>query len=91
MMDFKSFSTNTCLIYGVDISPVILNIYMYIYFGLLMYMYNTLGRLLIMWFNDCILDKLGQIVNPMIAKVDPIHIHACLCLESNNYECRKNS
>ena len=36
-----------------------------------MYTYNTVGWLLITWFNDCVLDELGQIANPVIAKVDP--------------------
>ena len=27
---------------------------------------------LIAWFNDCILEKSGQIANPIIAKVDPV-------------------
>ena len=27
-----------------------------------------------MWFNDCILDKSGQIANPIIVKFDLYHI-----------------
>ena len=30
---------------------------------------TTIGRLLMTWFNDCVS---GQIVNPIIAKVDPV-------------------
>ena len=33
---------------------------------------NTVGRVLIAWFNDCILGKSGQIANPIIAMVDPV-------------------
>ena len=44
---------------------------------------HTVGRFLIVRFNDCILGKSVQIVNPIITKVDPIlyySIHACLRL-----------
>ena len=35
--------------------------------------YNTIGQFfLIMWFNDCVLGKSGQIANLIIAMVDPI-------------------
>ena len=43
----------------------------------------TVGRSLIAWFNSCILGKSGQIVNPIIVKVNPVphcSICACLCL-----------
>ena len=43
----------------------------------------TVARILIEWFNDCILGKLGQIMNPKIAVVDPVPyygIRARLCL-----------
>ena len=36
-----------------------------------------------MWFNDCVLGKSGQIVNPLIAMVDPVpyySVQAGLCL-----------
>ena len=38
-----------------------------------------MGRVLITWFNDCILDNSGQItnpiiVNPIIANIDPCRI-----------------
>ena len=33
---------------------------------------NTIGRFLIVWFNDCVLGKSGQIANPIIAMVDPV-------------------
>ena len=48
--------------------------------GVLLY---TVGRVLIAWFNDCVLGKSGQIANPIIAMVDPVpyySIRACLCL-----------
>ena len=32
--------------------------------------YN-IGRVLIAWFNDYVLGKSGQIMNPIIVKVDP--------------------
>ena len=54
----------------------------------LLYAYSmyhaTIGRVLIAWFNDCILGKLGQITNPIIAMVDPVpyySIRARLCLQ----------
>ena len=34
--------------------------------------YTTIGQLFIAWFNDCILGKSRQIVNPIIVKVDPV-------------------
>ena len=34
--------------------------------------YNTVGRILIAWCNDWVLDKSGQIMNPIIVMVDPI-------------------
>ena len=37
---------------------------------------STVGRILIAWFNDCVLGKSGQIVTPMIAMVDPVvYVH----------------
>ena len=48
------------------------------------YMYNTIVRVLIVWFNDCVVGKSGQIANPIIAMVDPIpyySIHARLRLQ----------
>ena len=33
---------------------------------------NTIGWFLIVWFNDCVLGKSSQIVNPTIAMVNPI-------------------
>ena len=44
---------------------------------------NTIGRLLIAWFNDCILGKSGKIANPIIVMVNPVlyySIRARLCL-----------
>ena len=44
---------------------------------------NTVGRVLIAWFNDCALGKSGQIANPIIVIVNPIpcySIRARLCL-----------
>ena len=29
---------------------------------------HTVGRVLIAWFNDCVLGKSGQIVNPIIVR-----------------------
>ena len=44
----------------------------------------TIGRVLIAWFNDCILGKSGQIANLIIAMVDPVpyysiraHVYVC--------------
>ena len=42
---------------------------------------------LIVWFNDCVLGKSGQIANLIIAKVDSIlyySIRVCLCLRIVN-------
>ena len=40
-----------------------------------------------MWFNDYVLDKSGQIANPIIAKVDPIPYYSIICArESINCE-----
>ena len=33
---------------------------------------DTIGRVVIAWFNDRILGKSGQISNPIIAMVDPL-------------------
>ena len=33
---------------------------------------GTVGRFLIAWFNDSVLGKLSQFVNPIIAKINPI-------------------
>ena len=33
---------------------------------------TIIGRVLIAWFNDCILGKSGQIANPRIAMVNPV-------------------
>ena len=56
---------------------------------------DTVGRVLIACFSDCVLGKLGQIANPIIAMVDPVpyySIHPCLCLQMyTNCEHRKNS
>ena len=44
--------------------------------------YNTVGQFLIAWFNDCVLGKSGQIVNPIICEGQPLpyySIHACFC------------
>ena len=58
------------------------------------YQEYTVEQVLIAWFNDCILDKPGQIVNPSIAIVDPYHnivyAHTYVC-ESINCKHRKNS
>ena len=46
----------------------------------------TVGRFLIAWFNDCVLGKTGQIVNPIIAMVNPVpyySIRARSCLRIN--------
>ena len=56
---------------------------------------STIGRVLIAWFNDCVLRKSGQIANPIIAMVDPvpyynIHTHVYVC-ESINCKHRKYS
>ena len=32
----------------------------------------TVGWFLVMWFNNCILGKSGQIVDPLIAEFNPI-------------------
>ena len=43
----------------------------------------TVGRVLIVWFNDGILGKSGQIANPIIAMADPVpyySMRAHLCL-----------
>ena len=31
---------------------------------------DTVGRVLIAWFNDCVAGKSGQIANPIIVMVD---------------------
>ena len=36
------------------------------------------GCFLIVWFSDCVLGKSGQIVNPIIAKVNPILYDTCM-------------
>ena len=44
---------------------------------------DTIGTILIAWFNDCILGKSGQIANLIIMIVNPVpyySIRACLCL-----------
>ena len=33
---------------------------------------NTVGLVLIVWFNNCVLRKSGLIANPIIAIVDPV-------------------
>ena len=53
------------------------------YNNLCKYPANTIGRVLIAWFNDCVLGKSGQTANPTIAMIDPvpyysIHVHLCL-------------
>ena len=43
----------------------------------------TYGRVLNAWFNDCVVGKSGQGMNPIIVNVDPVpynSICACLCL-----------
>ena len=54
----------------------------------------TIGRILIVWFNDCIVGKSGQITNPIITMATPYHIivymHVYVC-ESINCEHRKYS
>ena len=32
--------------------------------------HSTVGRVLIAWFNDCVLGRSGQIANPIIAMID---------------------
>ena len=46
---------------------------------------NTVGRVLIAWFNDYVSGKPGQFVSPIIVRVDPlpyysIHAHPILLL-----------
>ena len=52
---------------------------------------NTVGRVLIAWFNDCVLGKSGQIANPIIVMVDPVPYIIVYVCESINCECRKYS
>ena len=33
---------------------------------------TTVGRVLNVWFNDCVIGKSGQSTNPIIANVDPV-------------------
>ena len=43
---------------------------------------TTVERVLIAWFNDCVLGRSGQIANPIIAMVDPVlyySTHTRLC------------
>ena len=35
----------------------------------------TIGRILIVWFIDCVLGKSGQIANPIVVMVDPIPVY----------------
>ena len=53
----------------------------------------TIGRFSITWFNACILDKSGQMVIPIITKVDPIPHYSIIWahLRINNCEYKKNS
>ena len=53
---------------------------------------NTIGRVLIAWFNDYVLGRSGQIANPIIATPYRIivYVHVYVC-ESINYEHRKYS
>ena len=47
------------------------------------YSKDTVGRVLIAWFNDCVLPWSSQIANVIIALVDPVpyyRIHASLFL-----------
>ena len=46
---------------------------------------STVGWVLIAWFNDCILDKSNQIMNPIIAKVNPVvyFVHVCESIIAN--------
>ena len=54
---------------------------------------NTVGRFLIVWFNDRVLVKSGQIVNPTIVMVDPvpysvythIYVYESINCERRNY------
>ena len=45
-----------------------------------MYISITMGRVLIVWFNNYVLVKSGQIVNPIIAIVPYCSIRVRLCL-----------
>ena len=49
-------------------------------------MKHSVGRVLIVWFNDCILGKSGQIANPIIATstlyciIVYAHVYVCECI-----------
>ena len=57
------------------------------------YQLYTLGWFLIEWFDDCVLGKSGQIVNPIIANVAPyriiVYANVYVC-KSINCDCRKS-
>ena len=61
-------------------------------FILIIIMQDTVGRVSITWFNDCILGKLGQIANPQWSTLYHIivyaHVYVC---KSINCEHRKYS
>ena len=53
--------------------------------------YITIGHFFIVWFNDCVLGKSGQIENPIIVNVDPLLYYSIYIYESINCKHRENS
>ena len=37
-----------------------------------MWVFHTVEKFLIVWFNNCVLGNSGQIANPIIVMVDPV-------------------
>ena len=74
-------------IFFLGIAPLILTCSLESSDGTIAYMY--VGRVLIAWFNDCILGKSGQIVNPIIVTVNPVLYYSIHVCKSINCEHRK--
>ena len=65
------------------ISEVSYNFLIWLHLIIKFALFDTVGRVLIAWSNDCILGKSGQITNPIIVVVGPVlyySICAHLCL-----------
>ena len=52
---------------------------------------TTVGWFLIAWFNNCVLGKSGQIMNPTGCIIVHVHVYTNVYVcEAINCECRKN-
>ena len=83
-----SYSAFACIYIGQEVHCSVLVFTVFTVLWSVLWKRYTVGRVLIAWFNDCVVGRSGQIANSIIAMVDPvryysIHTHVNVCESIN--------